>query len=169
MRQATGQWSLQDRAQALERLAEARANLAGLERRATPAIEPGIRQAVEEREQQLAHLREVAGRRGRVGKQARQQIEALEGTQRLVIECLGFHSYEEFAAAAARFDATRIDNRVIMAAREEVDRAERHFFNTAEMTIPVPASTPLGTAPPQAPLHAGVGAPMHRPAPRRAS
>jgi hypothetical protein len=158
----TGAWSPQDRVRALERLANARAKLAGLERRDAPAIDPEIQAAVIERQQQINGLRSELGRRGRAGRQARQQIEALEGTQHLVMECLGFRSFEEFATAVDRFDASRIDHRVLDAARLEVDRAERHFFDTAEMRIPVPSApgpaAPAGRRP--APPHP---APMSRP------
>jgi hypothetical protein len=140
-----GRWGPHDRARALERLAEARANLAGLERRDAPAVDPSIRDAVEQRQSQINELREGTARRGRSGRQARQQLEALEGTQGMVIECLGFHSYDEFRSATQRFDATRVDQRMMAAARDEVAIAERHFFDTAEMAIPVP--TPPGPAP----------------------
>jgi hypothetical protein len=140
-----------DKAKALERLATARANLAGLERRAAPPVEPALRSAVEQRQRQIEQLDQQirSHKRGRATRQARQQLEALGGTQRLVIECLGYRSYEEFRHATARADATRVDDRIIDAARQEVDRAERHFFDTAEMAIPVPAPAP---APMPAPM-----------------
>jgi hypothetical protein len=145
----SGPWSPPDKAKALERLATARANLAGLERRAAPPVEPALRTAVEQRQQQIARLAQQvrAHKRGRGAKHARQQIEALEGTQRLVIECLGYRSYEEFRQATTRADATRVDDRLLDAARQEVDRAERHFFDTAEMAIPVPSPPPAPPVP----------------------
>lgn len=163
-----GSWSPHDKVRALERLATARANLAGLERQAAPNIDPEIQAAVIERQQQIEGLRTEMGRRGRAGKQARQQVEALEGTQGLVMECLGYRSFEEFCTAIERFDARRVDGRVIDAARQEVDRAERHFFDTAEMRIPVPtppaAVAPSRPAPPPpAPAHR---APAPTPLPR---
>jgi hypothetical protein len=167
VRQASRRWSPRDKARALERLATARANLAGLERRATPAIEPSIRAAVEQRQQQIEKLRQQVqgGKRGRAGRQARQQIEALEGTQRLVIECLGFRSFAEFRGASARSESSfGPDRHVLEAARQEVDRAERHFFDTAEMAIPVPPM--MAAAPPPPPPPAGR---FRRSAPRRAS
>lgn len=152
-RQVPGRAVVPDKAKALQRLAEARANLAGLERRAVPAVDPAIRAAVEQRQREIYELYQQvqSGKRGRAMRQARQQIEALEGTQRLVIECLGFRSYEEFQASTARADATGVDRRLIDAARQEVDRAERHFFDTAEMAIPVPTAAPLGGSPPAPP------------------
>jgi hypothetical protein len=167
-------WSPQDRVRALERLANARANLAGLERRDAPAIDPDIQAAVIDRQQQINQLKTEIGKRGRAGRQARQQVEALLGTQGLVMECLGFNTYEEFLTAIERFDASRIDHRVIDAARDEVDRAERHFFDTAEMKIPVPpqaAAAPAPVAPVRAPVApvrapvAPVRAPVASPAP----
>jgi hypothetical protein len=167
VRQTGGRWTPSDKAKALERLAIARANLAGLERQDAPQIDPSIRAAVEERQLQIEALRQEidAGRRGRAGRQARQQMEALEGTQRLVIECLGFCSFEEFRTATDRFDSSRVDQQLIAKARDEVSRAERHFFDTAEMSVPVPPSVPLGAKPapraPQKPIPAPtkVGAP----------
>jgi hypothetical protein len=167
-RVTAGQWGPPDKARALERLAEARANLAGLERQAAPAIEPSIRAAVEQRQRQIDSLRQklrTAKRGG--GKRVRQQIEALEGTQRLVIECLGFRSFQEFYATVTRADATRVDRRILDAARQEVDLAERHFFDTAEMAIPVPpqaAAAPF--SPPPRPPAAGR---YRSPAPRWAA
>jgi hypothetical protein len=135
-----------------------------LERRDAPAVDPSIRSAVEQREMQIAQLREDVGRRGRTGRQARQQLEALEGTQHMVIECLGFHSYDEFRSATQRFDATRVDQRMMAAARDEVAMAERHFFDTAEMAIPVPTPPQAAPAPTrQVPVaHAGFRPPAAR-------
>jgi hypothetical protein len=160
-----GSWSPQDKVRALERLATARANLAGLERQAAPNIDPEIQAAVIERQQLNEQLRAEVGRRGRAGKQARQQVEALEGTQGLVMECLGYRSFEEFCTAIDRFDSRRVDGRVIDAARQEVDRAERHFFDTAEMRIPVP-TPPVAAAPLSRPAPPPPAAPVRRaPAP----
>jgi hypothetical protein len=172
VRPGNGRGLPRDKARALERLATARANLAGLEQRATPAVEPGMRAAVEQRQQQIEALRQQlrSGKRGRAGKQARQQIEALEGTQRLVVECLGFRSFEEFRAMTARADATRVDRYVLDAARQEVDRAERHFFDTAEMAIPVPTPpTPLPAPRGPYPMAAPTNGRRRAPAPRWAA
>src|SRR3954471_13128088 len=81
-------WSPQDRVKALERLANARANLAGLERQDAPTIEPDIQPGVMGRQRQIERLKTDIGKRGRAGRQPRQQVEALEGTQGLVMECL---------------------------------------------------------------------------------
>jgi hypothetical protein len=152
-------WSPQDRVKALERLANARANLAGLERQDAPTIEPDIQAAVIDRQRQIERLKTEIGKRGRAGRQARQQVEALEGTQGLVMECLGFRTFDEFLTAIERFDASRIDHRVIDAARVEVDRAERHFFDTAEMKIPVPSPAAAAPVPAPAPAPQAPAAP----------
>jgi hypothetical protein len=82
------------------------------------------------------------------------------------MECLGYRTFEEFCTAIERFDASRIDSRRIAAARAEVDKAERHFFDTAEMKIPVPSSPPPAPAPTAAPQQPAAWGQPQRPAPR---
>jgi hypothetical protein len=130
-------WHDREKARALERLALARAHLVTMEQSAAPSIDPGVRAAVEERQRQIEALRPAASSsRRRARRAARQQLDALEGTQKMVTECLGFRTYEEFARAAVRDDSKPVDHAALDRARQDVARAERDFLEIAGLAVP---------------------------------
>jgi hypothetical protein len=130
-------WHDREKARALERLALARAHLVTMEQAAAPAIDPALRAAVEERQRQIDALQPAAtARRRRTRRAARQQLDALENTQEMVTDCLGFRTYDEFARAAVRDDSKPIDLDALERARQDVARAEREFLEIAGLAVP---------------------------------
>lgn len=128
---------------ALQRLASARANLATLEEAAqTPAVklaqsDPGDLARIEETEAEIAKLRHKAsGRFG--GGAARERIEELELSQRLVLERIGVSSYADFRAVldAPESSTAAIDKDVLAFARREFENAEQAFLEVAALVIP---------------------------------
>jgi hypothetical protein len=100
---------------------------------AAPAVDPGMRSAVEERQRQIDQLlpRDGDRRTGRVARGVSRQLDALETTQGLVLECLGFRTYTEFRAAVGQDDGPVVDRAALEHARREADAAERDFLEIA--------------------------------------
>ncbi len=138
-----GSWQERETMLSLGRLANARANLATLEEQAAAPVEPVTkadpvdRARVEAIESELVKLRpKTHGRFGAGG--ARDKVEALEVQQRLVLERMGFGSYESYrhaadqpVVAAPLVDATQLE----MARREFAD-AERAFIEITSLVMP---------------------------------
>lgn len=133
-------WQERERNLALLRLANARANLAGLEEQAlAPAsalatADPDDIERVESIEEELGTLQAKANARFG-GSAARERIAELEYKQRLVFERIGVTSYEQFAA---RRDAQvpAVDDDVLAFAQREYDDAEQAFLDIANLEMP---------------------------------
>jgi hypothetical protein len=135
-------WQERETMLSLARLANARANLATLEEQAAGPVDrlatadPVDRARVEAIETEIDKLRAKA--RGRFGAGAREKIGELELQQRLILDRIGFPSFDAYRAAVdtpvdavVGVDATQLE----MARREFAD-AERAFIEITSMVMP---------------------------------
>lgn len=133
-------WQERETNLALLRLANARANLAGLEEQAAgPAAafadaDPADLALVESIEGELATLRVKAGARFGGGA-ARDRIVDLEFKQRLAFERIGVTSFEQYVE---RRDAPPvvIDADVLAFARREFEDAQQAFLDISSLEMP---------------------------------
>ena len=133
-------WQERERNLALQRLANARANLAGLQEQALApvsalaAADPEDVERVESIEEELGALQVKANARFG-GSAARERIAELEYKQRLIFERIGVSSYDEFVA---RRDSPvpAVDDDVLAFAQREFDDAMQAFLDIANLEMP---------------------------------
>lgn len=126
-------WRERELITALRRLANSRAQVGALEEAqrdgpAPPRAEPGDVELVDRLHHELERLRAKASSRFGGGS-ARDKLPDVEMQQRLVLERLGFGSYEEFVAAGRR-PAPRpdpVDPAILDFARKELAAAEEAY------------------------------------------
>jgi hypothetical protein len=127
----------------LHRLANARAHLATLEERAAPPTnrlteaEPADVVELQAIGRELERLRPKAhGRFG--GSSAREKVVQLELRQWIVLERIGFSTYDEYVAACVQpIDTTpAVDEVVLDFARREFRSAEQAFLEVAAIVMP---------------------------------
>lgn len=136
-------WQERETMLALQRLANARANLASLEEQAGGGPDPLAKAdpadvaRVTEIHAEMDKLRpKTSSRFG--GGSARDRMEELEMQQRLILDRLGFQSYDTFLEAAQRdtAPATEVDPTVLDFARREFEGAEQAFLEITALVLP---------------------------------
>lgn len=138
-------WKERETAKALERLVSARANLATLEEQAAGPVDrlAGVDPA------DLATLDELEAERRKLepktqsrfgGAAARERIDEIALKTGLILERIGFVSYDEVVAERNRPAApvTEVDPVILEFARREVADAEAAFLDIASLELPPP-------------------------------
>jgi len=132
-------WAEQETLDALKRLARAQSHLQALEEQPpTPvAFDPADKVRLEELHAELVRVRAKAGGRfGRAG--ARERLDHLETSERLLLDRLGVADYDAFLAAsvAPRTSAATVDPEVLAFARQELDSARQAWLEVQAMAVP---------------------------------
>ena len=134
-------WQEREIALALQRLASARVRVASLEEQlASPAAtvaaaDPADIDRVEALQAEIVKLQPKASSRFGGGN-ARHRIDELLVQQRLVLERLGFDSYDAYHAVGARPDAApAVDPDVMAFAVAEFESAQQAFLDVSTMVI----------------------------------
>lgn len=144
-------WREREMVAALKRLANAQLQVARIDEQlagsagapSTPAIDPADRAALEDTVAELAKLSKKSQSRFG-GSSARERSSELESKQRLVLDRMGFGSYDEFLAAttgqaSAPSDAVAVDPVVEGFARRELAAAETAYRELLLLPDEVPA------------------------------
>jgi len=141
-------WQERETLLALQRLANARANLATLEETAAPddpfaAVDPADRVRADELYAEIQKLRpKTTARFGSAA--AKEKMDELEVQQHLVLDRMGFASYEAYRTAADNpVVAGDVDATVLELARREFRTAEESFLEIASMVIPPADDEPI--------------------------
>lgn len=134
-------WQERERNLALLRMANAQANLAGLEEQAEgpgaalAAVDADDLVLVESIEDELVKLRVKATARFGGGA-ARDRIGDLEYKQRLVLDRVGFNTFEQYAAVRDTPAGAGVDADVLAFARREFQDAQQAFLDIANLDMP---------------------------------
>jgi hypothetical protein len=160
-------WYERELVLALQRLANARANVALLEHKIALAgpggrrITDPERHEIERRQRQIERLRvEAAGRFG--GRQARHRLVELQTEQHERLRRLGVNSFEQFTYACEAQERLDVDRLALDVARTEALAAERNYAEVSSMPVAIDEVPALGPGAPASPRlqdsgeHAGV-------------
>ena len=134
-------WQERETLLALQRLANARANLALLEETASPRdpfadIDPADCRRADEIHAEIAKLLPKTTARFGAGA-AKEKVDELEFQLRLVLERMKFATYEAYRAAVENpVVGGEVDSTVLELARREFQSAEESFLEIAAMVIP---------------------------------
>jgi hypothetical protein len=134
-------WQERETMLALQRLATARANLATLEEAAAPAdpmasVDRDDARRADELHAEIEKLRPKTTARFGAGA-AKEKIDELDFQLRLVLDRMGFATYEAYRAAAENpVTAADVDATVLELARREFRSAEESFLEIASMVSP---------------------------------
>lgn len=136
-------WQERETSRALERLASARANLATLEEQAAgPAnrlagVDPTDLATLDELDAERRKLEPKANSRFG-GAAARERLDEIALKTGLILERVGFASYEELAAERDRpvAPAAEVDPVILEFARREVADAEAAFIEIVSLELP---------------------------------
>lgn len=134
-------WIERERMAALQRFATSRARLAELEDMTSGSAlllanaTADDLATIDEMYKEIDSLRHKAA--GRFGGKAAERIEELELQARLVLERIGFGSYEALQAERAKPPTiTAVDPTMLAFAKREYADAEKAFFEVAALDIP---------------------------------
>ena len=146
--QVTLNWYEEETLRSLKRLAQARAYLAELEEQDAAAHAAPLVVADQHDIDRLAELQAEIDRlwpktQARFGAdKARAQIDELEMQMRLILDRIGFETYDDFLDAGAVLPSTvePVDPTVLEFARREVASAEAAWTELLAVEIPAPAA-----------------------------
>ena len=151
-------WAEQEVVDALKRLARAQSDLADLEARAAESTGHTFESADIERLEQLQGLIDQARAKasGRFGKAAaRERLDELEMSERLVLERMGVSSYAEYRRAIEAPPVETVDPQVLAFAQRELASAKAGWLEVQALEIPPDEPQPVEPAAPEIDLTTG--------------
>ncbi len=131
-------WQERELVNALKRLANARSQLSALEeqsRSGSRSIDQADIDALRETRYELAQARQK-GKARFGGGSARERSERLELDERLILERMGFATYEEFEHWRTQPQQASIDPVIVEFARHELADAEAAWYEIQALEIP---------------------------------
>jgi hypothetical protein len=146
-------WAEQETLDALKRLARAQSQLQALEEQLPTGVvplDPADGQRLVEIHAELVRARsKAAGRFGRAA--ARDRLDQLETSERLLLEHMGLSDYDDYVAASAppRSTVAAVDPQMLAFARQELISARQAWLEVQAMAVPdADPPEPADAAPP---------------------